>query len=108
MSNYRCEVAPITRVLYLYGMGNKKFEDGKVSGAPNQRTIFVENVCRTTDDKNMEDFVSNIVNVVDFQHASVDEAASKSFKFKELACATSKVLGLRKSKILAEWSTEGF
>ncbi len=73
-------------------VGNKKFEDGKVSGAPNQWTIFVENVCRTTDDKDMEDFVSNIVNVVDFQRASVDAAARKCFKFKVLACDTSKVL----------------
>ncbi len=72
--------------------GNKKFEDGKVSGAPDQRTIFVENVCRTTDDKDMEDFVSNIVNVVDFQRASVDAEDRKSFKFKVLACDTSKVL----------------
>ncbi len=50
-------------------MGNKKFEDGKVSGTPNQRTIFVENVCRITIDKDMEDFVNNIVIVIDFQRA---------------------------------------
>ena len=73
-------------------IGKKKIEDSKVSGAPNQRTIFVENVCRTTDDKDMEDYVNNIVTVFDFQRASVDAAARKSFKFRVLACDTSKVL----------------
>ncbi len=73
-------------------VGKKKFMDGKVSCAPNQRAIFVDNMCRTTDSKDIEDFVSNIVNVVDFQCAAFDAAARKPFTFKVLSCDSSKEL----------------
>ncbi len=53
-------------------VGKKKSDDKKVSGAPNQRIMFVENVYRQADDKNMEEYVNSIVSTEDFQHASVD------------------------------------
>jgi hypothetical protein len=73
-------------------VGKKKPEDGRVSGAPNYRTMFIENVCKTTEDKDMEEFVNGIVATEVFQRASVDEASRKSYKFKVLACDTSKLL----------------
>ncbi len=60
-------------------VSKKKSDDKKVSGAPNQRIMFVENVCRQTDDKDMEEYVNSFVSTEDFQHASVDEASTKLY-----------------------------
>ena len=54
--------------------------------------MFVENVCRSTDDKDMEEFVNKIVPTEEFQRASVDEASRKSYKFKVRACDASRLL----------------
>ncbi len=73
-------------------VGKKKSDDRKVSGAPNQKIMFVENVCKQTDDKDMEEYVNSIVSTEDFQRASVDETSRKSYKFKIYACDVYKLL----------------
>ena len=76
----------------LHVVGKKKSQDNKISGAPNQRIMFVENVCKTTNDEDMKEYVSAIVPIEEFQCASVDQASRKSFKFKVRVGDASKLL----------------
>ncbi len=73
-------------------VGEKKSDDKKVSGAPNQRILFVENLFRQTYDKDMAEYINSIVSTEYFQHQSVDEASRKSYKFKVFACDVCKLL----------------
>jgi len=73
-------------------VGKGKQCDIKIQGAPTQRIMFVENVSKTTADKDMENFIKSLVPTEDFQRASVDAASRKSFKFKVLASDAVKLL----------------
>ncbi len=54
--------------------------------------MFVENILKTTADKDMPNIVKCLVHVENFQHVSVDVISRKSFKFKMLAIDAGKLL----------------